>query len=303
MEIGFIGLGSMGFPMAENLLKAGHSLLVWNRSQEKAQALARLGAKVVERPADAVKPDGIVVTMVADDAALEAIVNGPDGIASKLAAGGIHLSMSTVSPALAERLNALHRSRGSAYIAAPVFGRPDAAAAKLLFMLCAGPAQACRTVQPLLEAMGQKTFSLGEHPAHANIVKLGGNFMIMAVIEAMAEAMTLGEKHGVPREKMIEVLSQSIFPAPLFVNYGKQIATHTYEPARFKLPLGLKDANLVLAAANSVHVPMPLASLMQGRFQTAMAKARGDLDWTAAALNVSEDAGLQPGRSNKTNQA
>src|SRR3569833_349276 len=271
MEIGFIGLGSMGFPMAENLLKAGHSLLVWNRSQEKAQALARLGAKVVERPADAVKPDGIVVTMVADDAALEAIVNGPDGIASKLAAGGIHLSMSTVSPALAERLNALHRSRGSAYIAAPVFGRPDAAAAKLLFMLCAGPAQACRAVQP--------------------------------VIEAMAEAMTLGEKHGVPREKMIEVLSQSIFPAPLFVNYGKQIATHTYEPARFKLPLGLKDANLVLAAANSVHVPMPLASLMLGRFLTAMAKARGDLDWTAAALNVSEDAGLQPGRSNKTNQA
>lgn len=295
MELGFIGLGSMGHPMAENVLKAGYTLRVWNRSKAKADDLVAKGARVVERPADVVNPDGVVITMVADDAALEQIVLGPDGIGEKLGPGGIHISMSTISPATSARLNDLHRKKGATYIAAPVFGRPDAAAAKLLFVLCAGPAQACNMVQPILEAMGQKVFLLGENPAHPNIIKLSGNFMIMAVIEAMAEAMTLGEKHGVPREKTIEVLTQSIFPAPLFINYGKQIASHTYEPARFKLSLGLKDANLVLATAGSVHVPMPLASLMQARYQTAMAKSRGNLDWTAAALNVSEDAGLKPG--------
>jgi len=294
MEIGFIGLGSMGQPMAENLIKAGHSLRIWNRSPSKAKTLETLGARRVERPADAVKSDGIVITMVADDAALEEVVSGVGGIASILGAGGIHLSMSTISPALATRLQALHSACGSAYVAAPVFGRPDAAAAKMLFILCAGQAQACRTVQPLLEAMGQKIFMLGDAPAQANVVKLSGNFMIMAAIEAMAEAMTLGEKHNVPRETMIDVLTQSIFPAPLYVNYGRQIAAHAYEPARFKLPLGLKDANLVLAAANDAQMPMPLASLMQGRFLSAMAKGRAHLDWTAAALAVAEDAGLRP---------
>jgi 3-hydroxyisobutyrate dehydrogenase-like beta-hydroxyacid dehydrogenase len=294
MELGFIGLGSMGYPMAENLLNAGHSLTVWNRSRSKGDSLAARGARQADRPSDVVSPDGIAVTMVADDAALEEIVSGPGGIGGKLGPGGIHLSMSTISPALSARLQALHRANGAAYVAAPVFGRPDAAAARMLFVLCAGPSGPCRTVQPVLEAMGQKVFMLGENPAHANIVKLSGNFMIMGMIEAMAEAMTLGEKHGVPRGQLIEVLTQSIFPAPLFINYGKQIASHAYEPVRFKLSLGLKDANLVLAAANSVHVPMPLVSLMHDRFQAAMAKGRGDLDWTAAALNTAEDAGLQP---------
>lgn len=297
MKLGFIGLGSMGYPMAQNLLKAGYALLVWNRSKEKAADLVAKGARQVDRPADVVAPDGTVITMVADDAALESIVCGPNGIGDQLGHGGIHLSMSTVSPAISRRLAELHRTRGTTYIAAPVFGRPDAAAAKQLFMLCAGPADSCRMVQPILEAMGQKVFQIGEEPAHANIIKLEGNFMIMGAIEAMAEAMTLGEKYGVPREKTIEVLTQSIFPAPLFLNYGRQIANHTYEPARFKLSLGLKDANLVLAAANTVNMPMPLASLMQGRYQAAMAKNRGDLDWTAAALNVAEDAGLRDGAS------
>ncbi|SNS52143.1 3-hydroxyisobutyrate dehydrogenase [Noviherbaspirillum humi] len=295
MEIGFIGLGSMGYPMAENLLKAGHALAIWNRSREKGEGLASQGARQAGRPADAVSADGVAITMVADDAALESVVLGPDGILEKLGPGGVHVSMSTISPALSARLAELHRARGSHYVAAPVFGRPDAAAAKMLFVLCAGPAAACERVRPALEAMGQKVFPLGEEPVHANIIKLGGNFMIMSVIEAMAEAMTLGEKHGVPREKTMEVLTQSIFPAPLFVNYGKQIAAHAYRPARFKLSLGLKDANLVLGAAARAQVPMPLAALMQGRYLAAVAKGRADLDWTAAALNVAEDAGLDPG--------
>jgi 3-hydroxyisobutyrate dehydrogenase-like beta-hydroxyacid dehydrogenase len=292
MDVGFIGLGSMGQAMAANLLRAGHILRIWNRSPEKVNELVALGAQRVAHPADTVTPDGIVITMVSDDAALDAVVNGPNGIGERLGAGGIHVSMSTVAPSTSVRLAKLHRERGTDYVAAPVFGRPDAAAAKLLFILLAGPKDACTRVTPLLEAMGQKTFLLGEDEAHANIIKLGGNFMIMAAIEAMAETMTLGEKFGVPREQMIEVIAQSIFPAPLFVNYGRQIASHTYEPARFKLSLGLKDANLVLGAASSVRVPMPLGSLMQNRFLSAMAKGRGDADWTSAALAVSEDAGL-----------
>jgi len=294
MKLGFAGLGSMGLPMAENLLKAGHALTVWNRSKGKADGLVEKGARLADRPADMAEADGVVISMLADDKALEDVTLGERGIMEKLGPGGLHISMSTISPALSSRLEQMHRSRGAAYLAAPVFGRPDAAAAKLLFVLCAGQAQARQLAQPILEALGQKVFALGENPAHANIVKLSGNFMIMAAIEAMAEAMTLGEKHGVPREQLIDVLTQSIFPAPLFVNYGKQIAAHSYEPARFKLSLGLKDANLVLAAANSVQLAMPLASLMQGRYQTGMAKARGDLDWTAAALSVAEDAGVMP---------
>jgi 3-hydroxyisobutyrate dehydrogenase-like beta-hydroxyacid dehydrogenase len=281
--------------MAANLLRAGHTLRVWNRSPQKADDLVAQGAQRVERPADAVAPDGIVITMLADDAALETVVAGPDGIGERLGAGGIHLSMSTVAPATSQRMAALHQARGAAYVAAPVFGRPDAAAAKLLFMLSAGPTPACERVQPLLEAMGQKVFQLGEDPAHANIIKLGGNFMIMTAIEALAEAMTLGEKYGVARHKMAEVLTQSILPAPLFINYGRQIASHTYKPAGFKLALGLKDANLVLAAASSARMPMPLASLMQNRFLSAMAKGRGEADWTIAALGVAEDAGTAGG--------
>ncbi|TFW03290.1 NAD(P)-dependent oxidoreductase [Oxalobacteraceae bacterium OM1] len=293
MDIGFIGLGSMGHAMADNLLKAGHTLRVWNRSQDKARDLVARGAQPADRPRDVAAPGGIVVTMVADDAALLDVVEGPNGIGEQLGAGGIHLSMSTVAPQTSARLAELHRAKGAAYVAAPVFGRPDAAAAKMLFILCAGPAQACQTAQPVLEAMGQKVFALGEDPQHANILKLNGNFMIMGVIEAMAEAMTLGEKYGLAREKTMEVLTQSIFPAPIFVNYGKQIAAHTYAPAKFKLALGLKDANLVLDAARAVQMPMPLAQLAQGRLQTAVAKARGHLDWTATAMNVAEDAGLK----------
>lgn len=294
MDVGFIGLGSMGHGMAANLLKAGHRVRVWNRSPAKAAELVSQGAQLVERPCDVVGADGIAITMLADDAALQAVTLGPDGIGARLKAGGIHLSMSTVGPHTATSLSQAHAAQGTSYVAAPVFGRPDAAAAQRLFVLCAGPAEACQRVQPLLDAMGQKVFMLGADVAHASVLKLSGNFMIMGMIEALAEAMTLAEKYGLARDKVVEVLTQSIFPAPVYVNYGAQLATHRYEPAGFKLTLGLKDANLVLDAAARVHMPMPLAQLMQGRYQSAVAKSRGHLDWCAAALSVAEDAGLQP---------
>ncbi len=296
MQIGFIGLGSMGLPMASNLLKAGFQLKVWNRSPARAQELVKLGATLVEHPADTVDPQGVVISMVADDAALRAVVLGEHGIGQRLRDGGIHLSMSTIDPQTTRELAALHAAQAARYVAAPVFGRPDAAAARMLFVLCAGPQAARQAVQPALEAMGQRVFDLGDDAAAANVLKLSGNFMILGIIEAMAEAMSFGERQGVPRERTAEVLTQSLFPAPIFVNYGKQIAAHSYAPARFKLALGLKDADLVLAAARRVALPMPLAQLMQGRLLSAVAKGRGELDWTAAALGASEDGALPGAR-------
>ena len=293
MEIGYVGLGGMGHAMASNLIEKGHTLRVWNRSPGKAADLVAQGATLVDHPGQAVTSDGVVFTMVADDAALDQVTCGPHGIAAKLGPGGIHVSMSTVSPETTRRLAALHAERGAAFIAAPVFGRPTAAAAAMLFILCAGTEAARTKVIPLLETMGQRVFPLGDDPVAASIVKLGGNFMIMGVIEAMAEAATLCEKYGVARKDMIDVMTQSIFATPLYVNYGKLIAGHDYTNPGFKLSLGFKDANLVLAAADRARVPMPLASMMHDRFLAAMAKERGELDWTAAALNVSEDAGLR----------
>ncbi|MEN3291598.1 MAG: hypothetical protein V7642_851 [Burkholderiales bacterium] len=292
MRIAFIGLGHMGLPIATNLLKAGHSLVVWNRTREKAAPLVAMGATQADSPRDAVDPSGIVITMLADDAAVEQAVFGPDGFGEKLGQGGLHISMATISPMLSKKLAQFHQARGAAFVAAPVFGRPDAAAAKKLFVLCAGPADARQRARPLLEAVGQKLFDITDEPSHANVIKLCGNFMIMAAIEAMAEAFTLGEKHGVPREKTMEVMTQSLFAAPVYVNYGKQIANQVYEPPGFKLSLGFKDANLVATSANNVLAPMPLGGLMLGRFQAAMAKGWQDLDWAGVALNVTQDAGL-----------
>lgn len=292
MDIGYVGLGGMGHAMAGNLIDKGHLLRVWNRSPGKAADLVARGATLVEHPGQAVASDGIVFTMVADDAALEQVAGGPDGIAAKLGPGGVHVSMSTVSPETTRKLAALHAERGASLIAAPVFGRPTAAAAAMLFILCAGDAAARAKVMPLLETMGQRVFPLGDDPTAASIVKLSGNFMIMGLIEAMAEAATLCEKYGVPRGAMMDVMTQSIFATPLHVNYGRLIAGHEYTNPGFKLSLGFKDANLVLKAAEKARVPMPLASMMHDRFLSALAKDRGELDWTAAALGVSEEAGL-----------
>jgi 3-hydroxyisobutyrate dehydrogenase-like beta-hydroxyacid dehydrogenase len=293
MRITFIGLGHMGLPMATNLIKASYSLVVWNRTPEKAAALVKMGAIQANSPQEAVEPSGIVITMLADDAAVEQVVFATDGFGDTLGPGGIHISMSTISPETSKKLAQYHQSKGAAYVAAPVFGRPDAAAARKLFIVCAGPAAAKQKVRPVLEALGQKVFDITEEPSHANVVKLSGNFMIMAAMEAMAEAFTLGEKHGVPREKTMEVMTQSLFAAPVYVNYGQLIASHAYKPAGFKLSLGFKDANLVAAAANNVLAPMPLGGLMLARFQAAMAKGWQDLDWSAVALNVTQDAGLK----------
>jgi 3-hydroxyisobutyrate dehydrogenase-like beta-hydroxyacid dehydrogenase len=290
--IGFIGLGKMGEPMARNLLRAGYRLRVYNRTSAKAQALAGEGAEVVATLRDVVEPGGIVLSMVANDHALEEVVLGENGIGKVLGAGGIHISMSTVSPQIAQKLSAFYQKQGASYLAAPVFGRPDAAAAQKLWICMAGDGKTKERAKPILEALGQQIFDFGEKPEAANVVKLAGNFLIGAAIEAMAEAFTFAEKNGVSREKVADVFSHTFLACPIYQNFGKVIATQEYQPAGFKLSLGLKDMNLLNSVAATSLTPMPLGNLLQERLLSAMSKGRADMDWTALAIGASEDAGL-----------
>ncbi len=291
-RIAFIGLGNMGRAMAGNLLKAGYALTVYNRTSSKAETLTAQGAQLAQQPGEAVTTGGIVISMVANDQALEEIVMSP-GFLERLGQNGIHLSMSTVSPATARRLAELHAAHGSTYVAAPVFGRPEAAAAQQLWICMSGPRAAKERVQPVLNALGQGIFDFGEDPGAANIVKLCGNFLILSAMEAMAEALTLAEKNGLNRLAVIDMLTRTMFSAPAYQNYGRMIAEKRHTPAGFRQSLGLKDVNLVRDVAEYASMPMPLASLLHDRILAGIAKGRGDMDWSALALDVLENAGLE----------
>ena len=290
MDVGFIGLGSMGRGMARNLIKAGHRLSVYNRSKGPADELAREGALKAGSPA-AVGGE-IVVTMLADDAAVEAVVLGTGGLISGMRRGAVHLSMSTISVALSDRLEEAHRNAGHIYVAAPVFGRPDAAAAAKLFIVAAGDRQAIERARPVMEAMGQRIFEVGGKASQANVVKLAGNFLITCVIEGLAETMALNAKAGIPAAIFFEVMTESLFNAPVYRNYGQIILNGAYSPPGFKLPLGLKDNRLLLQASESLNVPLPFAAIVRDRFLASLAKGDGELDWAAIAKRAGEDAGL-----------
>ena len=292
-RIGFIGLGQMGQAMASNLPRDGYSLRVYNRTSEKAAALARQGAKVVLRPIETAEPGGIVITSLANDHAVESVVIGDQGLLERLGPNGIHVSMSTIAPATARRLAEHHQKYQVSYVAAPVFGRPEAAAARKLWICLSGPQAAKDRVQPILRALGQGIFDFGEEPGAANVVKLAGNFLLASAIEALAEALTLAEKNGIDRARLADMLGQTLFACPVYQGYGQRIAIHQYEPAGFRLALGLKDLDLVLQTAATTQVPMPVASLLHDRFVAAMAKGRSDIDWAAIALGIAEDAGLE----------
>jgi 3-hydroxyisobutyrate dehydrogenase-like beta-hydroxyacid dehydrogenase len=293
VEIGFIGLGSMGFPMAANLAAAGFPLTVWNRTAAKAAPLAAAGARIVERPEDAARAGGVVISMVADDPALESLVLGETALAERIAPGGIHLSMSTVAPATIRKLAEVHRAAGSVLVAAPVFGRPDAAAAKRLWICISGPTEAKLKIRPVLDAMGQGVFDFGETAESACVAKISGNFLLAAAMEAMGEAFAMAEKSGLERTAVAAMLSQTIFSCPAYQGYGAAIASRRHSPAGFRLPLGLKDVELVLRTAREVDAPMPTASLLRDRFIHALAMGRGDQDWSAIALGARDDAGLK----------
>ena len=293
MRVGFVGLGSMGRAMASALLRANHEVWVWNRTASRADALRAEGATVAATPAEAARA-GVVISMLADDSAVDAATTGRDGIRDGLPRQGLHVSMSTLAPDTVERLAKVHADAGQVLLSAPVFGRPDAAAAAKLFIVAAGPEDAIERARPLLDAMGQRTFVLGRQPSEANLVKLAGNFMLTAAIEALAEALALVGKAGIDREAFLQILTETLFAAPAYKTYGRALLEGRFSPPGFRLPLGLKDNRLFLQAGERHQVPLPLASLVRDRMLAALARGYGELDWASFARIAAEEAGLPP---------
>jgi len=292
MKVAFIGLGNMGTPMARNLLRAGHEVTVWNRTLSKADVLRPEGVKVAKSPAEAVEGVEAVITMLADDPAVESAVLQAGGIAERLPKGAVHISMSTISVSLTRRLAEGHAQGGQQYMAAPVFGRPEAAEAGKLFVVAAGEKSTVERYKPLLEALGQRVFVIGEKPEMANVVKLSGNFLIASVVESLGEAIALTRKYGVDPHEYVEFLTSTLFAAPVYKTYGNLIAEEKYHPAGFKMRLGLKDVRLALSAAEAVDAPMPFASVIRDHMLTAIARGMEDLDWSATAKLAAANAGL-----------
>jgi 3-hydroxyisobutyrate dehydrogenase-like beta-hydroxyacid dehydrogenase len=297
MNIAFIGLGNMGSGIARNLIKAGYKLTVYNRTRSRAEALQTEGARVANTPGEAAAGAEVAITMLADDHAVEAVVfgqgtSGKGNILESLPPNATHISMSTTSVALSRRLAAAHSEHKQHYIAAPVFGRPEAAAAAKLFIVAAGPAAQIERCRPLFDAVGQKTFVAGDDAPGANLMKLTGNFLITVVIEGLAEGFSLVRKAGLDANLFHEILTNSLFNAPIYKTYGALINSQKFEPAGFKLPLGLKDNRLLLAAAEENAVPLPMASLVRDRFLAALAQGMGESDWSAIAKLSAQDAGL-----------
>jgi 3-hydroxyisobutyrate dehydrogenase-like beta-hydroxyacid dehydrogenase len=290
MDIGFIGLGQMGAGMAANLVKAGHQVTVFNRTPGKTAALVAEGAKAAAQVADACRGDA-VITMLADDEAVEGVVLGDNGVIANLAGGALHVSSSTISVALADRIAQEHARSRQRFVSAPVFGRPEAAAAGQLFVVAAGPADAVDAARPLLDAVGQRTFVISQTAKAANLVKLSGNFLIAAVIESLGEAMALVDKAGIDRHQYLDLLTSTLFTAPLYKTYGTLIADRRFEPAGFTVPLGQKDIRLALTAGEELNVPLPLANLLRDRFLTVRAHGGDHLDWSAIGALAAKDSG------------
>jgi 3-hydroxyisobutyrate dehydrogenase-like beta-hydroxyacid dehydrogenase len=295
VKLAFIGLGNMGSAIARNLLRAGHQVTAFNRTRAKAEALQPDGAQVAASPAEAARNAEVVMTMLADDRAVEEVVFGEGGIAEAMPSGAVHVSHSTISTAMARRLAAEHTRRGQHYLSAPVFGRPEAADAKKLVVVVAGPAAAVERCRPLFDAIGRQTFVLGEglgtEPWTANAAKLCGNFMIASVLETFSEAFATLRKAGVQPPVFLEIVN-AMFGSPVYANYGRIIAESKFEPAGFALKLGLKDMRLALALAEECGAPMPFASVIHDQMISAMAHSQAEMDWSSVAQVSARGAGL-----------
>jgi 3-hydroxyisobutyrate dehydrogenase-like beta-hydroxyacid dehydrogenase len=282
--------------MAKSLLRAGHKVAGYNRTRSKADALVFSGATIAASIAEACRP-GIVITMMADDHAVSDSVFSPNGVLASLPRGGIHISCSTISVALADKLAADHAAAGQQFISAPVFGRPEAAEAAKLAIVAGGEQSAIDRCKPVFESMGQKLLVIGETPSQANAVKLTGNFMIATVLESLSEAIAFARKSGVDAAVLLDFLTSTLFNAPVYKTYGGLILEGKYEPAGFVVPLGLKDIRLVLQAAEARNVPLPLASVIRDRFLTAIARGHEKSDWSVLGQIAAEDAGLPTTKS------
>jgi 3-hydroxyisobutyrate dehydrogenase-like beta-hydroxyacid dehydrogenase len=287
MKVGFIGIGSMGAAMVPNLVKAGHQVSVWNRNLLAARALQ--GVSILSSPAAAFENDA-VVTMLSDDKAVRSVIFD-SGALTSAQKHCVHVMTSTISLALVEELKERHRGAGIAYVAAPVFGVPAAAAKAQLNIVAAGNAAAIATVQPLLDAMGQKTWQLGADPTRANVAKIAGNMMITLAIEAMGEATALTESHGLKAADFLDIITNTLFASPSYQRYGGFIASNSYEPG-FTLTLGLKDVNLAFEAAKEKNLALPAAEIVRENMLTAIAQGLGSKDWSILARIARRRAGL-----------
>lgn len=281
MKIGFLGLGNMGQAIATNLLKGEHELLVWNRSPQATQPLVELGATAVTEPAQAFAAD-VVFSMLADDKAMRSVLLD-SGLLKQLKGPGVHVNLATIAVEFADELAGLHQAQGIDYIAAPVLGRPNVAAAAQLNILAAGPEAAIDKVQPLFNLIGRKTWRLGDKASAANAMKLAANFLLVSAVEAMSEASVLVTRHGLTSRDLVDLASNTIFPGPVYSGYGALIADRRYEPAAFKAVLGLKDVDLVLAAASQVSVQMPSAEMIRANLQDAVDHGQGEMDLAVLA--------------------
>jgi 3-hydroxyisobutyrate dehydrogenase-like beta-hydroxyacid dehydrogenase len=292
MKIGFLGLGKMGAAMAANLLRAEHEVVVWNRSTQKAQPLVAAGAVLARTPRDAASGRDVIMSMLADDAALEQVLLGNDGVFEGLPRGALHISASTIAVATADRVADLHAQRGLRFLSAPVFGRPEAATAAKLFVVAAGAQSDYTAASALFPVISQKVFYIGEKPSSANLVKLCGNFTILAAIETFAEAMTLAQKGGVPKKQFLEVMTSSLFDTPVYRNYGAVLAEERFKPAGFAAPLGLKDMRLVGESAEVLRVPMPVLNVLRDHLLQAIGAQGADIDWSGIGHVVAKNGGL-----------
>ncbi|GAA0654909.1 NAD(P)-dependent oxidoreductase [Kitasatospora atroaurantiaca] len=288
-KVGFVGLGAMGRGMAANLLRAGFQVQVWNRSPEPVRALTEQGATAAADLAE-VFANEVVVSMLPDDATVDAVLHDPALLAA--ARASVHVNMATVSLELARRATALHAEHGVGYVAAPVLGRPMVAAAGELNILAAGPDALLDRVEPLFAAMGRRTWRLGTEPLQANTAKISTNFLLACAIESLAEACSLAEANGVRPTDLVEMLTGTVFPGPIYSGYGAMVAERRYDPAGFRLALGLKDVNLALAAGAETHVPLPFGSVLRDAFLDAVAHGDADRDWSAVAEATRRRAGL-----------
>jgi 3-hydroxyisobutyrate dehydrogenase-like beta-hydroxyacid dehydrogenase len=290
--LAFIGLGKMGAGIAGNLIRAGYRVTLFNRTQAKLAPLVELGGKAAGTIAEACAGADLLITMLADDQAIESSVLGPDGALPHLPEGALHICHGTISAALARRLAEAHGRAGQCYLSAPVFGRPEAAETAKLFVLTSGPDPVIERALPLLGVIGQRVFRLGDKPEAANIGKLGGNMLIAAVIESLGEVLALAAKAGIDQADYLDMLTSTLFAAPVYKTYGRLIVEQHYEPAGFTAPLGLKDVGLVLAAGQELSMPLPIASLLRDRFLALLAQGGQNLDWSAIASLAARDAGL-----------
>ncbi len=292
MKVGLIGLGRMGKGMGQRLLGGGHDLLVFNRSAGKAGDLEQAGARSVSTLADVCLGRDIVISMVSDDAALNEVALGDGGIRQSMAAGGVHVAMGTHSAAAIQALAAAHASSGQTLVAAPVLGRPDAAAAGQLVIVAGGPAEAIKRCEPAFQVMGRKIAEAGPKPESAIAIKLANNFVLACAIEAMAEGFALVRKYGVQPQVFYEVITEGLFAAPAYKVYGKLMVDQAYDKPGFTAALGLKDVKLALAAGELAKVPLPSGSVVRDRLIGAIAHGDADKDWSVLAREQGRACGL-----------